>query len=656
MALPQPNLDDRRFQDLVDEAKRMVQQRNPQWTDHNVSDPGVTLIETFAHMVDQLIYRLNRVPDKHHVALLDLIGLRLFPPVAARTDITFRLSAPQTTVVPVREGTEVATGRTATEEAVVFSTTRELLIAPCELGALAVRTGAGGPAGQDGPAVDRTAELADGRGVPCFSDVPQPGDSVLFGLSAAVPYCLVALRLDFPVKGHGVDPDHPPLVWEARTAEGWKPCEVEQDGTGGFNRPGDVLVHVPGTHIAAAEGGRRAGWLRARVLPPDGARRPYSGAPHLVAATAFTVGGTAPAAHAERAAAEVVGRSEGVPGQVFTVTRTPVVTGHEPFTVETTTPQGVQQWTEVEHFDASGPEDRHISLDRSTGEVAFGPAVRQSDGTLRQYGAVPPQGAAVRVLPYLTGGGRRGNVAAGALKVLRSSIPYIGPPANRRAATGGVDGEDVANARLRGALALRTRQRAVTAEDFEYLARQAAPEIARVRCVAAESGPEAGAVRVLLVPWAEDDGTGRLGFEQLACPEELVQRVRDRLDRQRVIGTRMVVEPPFYQGVTVVTTLRATASTAPALVQQAAVTALYRHLNPLTGAVDGTGWPFGRAVQSGEVFAVLQQVPGVELVENVRLFPADPATGRRGDPADRIDLPPGALAFSYDHQVRVSAS
>ena len=54
MALPVPNLDDRRFQDLVDEAKRLVQQRCPEWTDHNVSDPGVTLIETFAWMTDQL--------------------------------------------------------------------------------------------------------------------------------------------------------------------------------------------------------------------------------------------------------------------------------------------------------------------------------------------------------------------------------------------------------------------------------------------------------------------------------------------------------------------------------------------------------------------------------------------------------------------------
>ncbi len=62
MALPAPNLDDRRFQELVDDAKRLVQQRCPEWSDHNVSDPGVTLIELFAWMTDQVVYRLNRVP------------------------------------------------------------------------------------------------------------------------------------------------------------------------------------------------------------------------------------------------------------------------------------------------------------------------------------------------------------------------------------------------------------------------------------------------------------------------------------------------------------------------------------------------------------------------------------------------------------------
>src|ERR1051326_8200946 len=80
MSLATPNLDDRRFQDLVDEAKRMVQKRCPEWTDHNVPDPGVTLIETFAYMVDQLIYRLNRVPDRLYVEFLHLLGVDLPPP------------------------------------------------------------------------------------------------------------------------------------------------------------------------------------------------------------------------------------------------------------------------------------------------------------------------------------------------------------------------------------------------------------------------------------------------------------------------------------------------------------------------------------------------------------------------------------------------
>ena len=79
--LPAPNLDDRTFQDLVDDAKRLVQQRCPTWTDHNVSDPGVTLIEAVAQMIDQLIYRLNRVPDLNYIKFLELIGVELRPPL-----------------------------------------------------------------------------------------------------------------------------------------------------------------------------------------------------------------------------------------------------------------------------------------------------------------------------------------------------------------------------------------------------------------------------------------------------------------------------------------------------------------------------------------------------------------------------------------------
>ncbi len=130
MALPAPNLDDRRFQDLVDDAKRLVQQRCPEWTDHNVSDPGVTLIEAFAFMTDQLVYRLNRVPDRNYVKFLELIGVRLFPPTAARTDETFWLAAALPETMKIAAGTQVATVRTETEPSIVVKDTAVL---PCSL-------------------------------------------------------------------------------------------------------------------------------------------------------------------------------------------------------------------------------------------------------------------------------------------------------------------------------------------------------------------------------------------------------------------------------------------------------------------------------------------------------------------------------------------
>jgi len=130
MSLPVPNLDDRRFQDLVDDGKRLVQARCPEWTDHNVSDPGVTLIETFAYMTDQLLYRLNRVPDRIHLKFLDLIGLRLLRPTAATAPITFWLSAPATTTLTVATGTRVGTVRTESMESIDFSTLEDLSIPP----------------------------------------------------------------------------------------------------------------------------------------------------------------------------------------------------------------------------------------------------------------------------------------------------------------------------------------------------------------------------------------------------------------------------------------------------------------------------------------------------------------------------------------------
>lgn len=651
MALPSPNLDDRRFQQFVDDAKRFIQQRAPEWTDHNVSDPGVTLVEAVAHMADQIVYRLNRVPDRNHLAFLDLVGISLFPPTAARADVTFWLSAPQEEPVRVPAGTEVATVRTETEEAVVFATERDLAVVPCELRYLVVR--------HHGRRVtDRTADLAEGRDVPCFAEAPAVGDCLLFGLSDAVPHCAVVLELDSRVDGVGVDPRQPPLAWEAWTEDGWRECEVERDDTGGLNKPGAVVLHVPGGHALSRGGGQQAGWLRCRVTEPAAGQPFYTTTPTVRSAEAFTIGGTTPAVHAETIHDETLGESTGLPGQRLRLAHTPVVGasagGEPPLRLQVAADGEWQDWQVVPDFAASGPTDRHVTLDATTGEVAFGPAVREPDGTLRQYGAVPPKGAVIRAHRYRTGGGRAGNVARGAIRVLRSSVPYVAEVTNREAARGGVDGETVEEAKTRAPITLRAQERAVTLRDYEELTRRAAPETARITCLA---GPEneygAHAVRVLVVPQAVADPGGRLRFEQLVPDDDLLDRVTRHLDERRPIGTRLAVGPPYYQGVTVVATVHAFRGVDTDRVRAQAHDALYAHLDPLTGGADGRGWPFGRPVQAGEVFAVLQRVPGVELVDEVTLYPADPLTRRRGDATDRINLDPASLVFSFDHRVRV---
>ncbi len=411
---------------------------------------------------------------------------------------------------------------------------------------------------------------------------------------------VVALRLDCTVDGVGVDPERPPILWEAWDGTRWAVCEVEKDETGGFNRSGELILHLPHTHAPAAVV-RRTGGLAALLIGAEPGQPTYVAPPVVRGITAFTVGATVAAEHAETVADEVLGQAEGVPGQVFRLARAPVVPGE--FVVEVVEPPpgdiagpDATRWSRVDDFAHSGPEDRHITLDPNAGRVEFGPAVRERDGSVRHYGRVPAKGATVRVRSYRTGGGLRGNVARATLRVLRSAIPYVARVENRRPALGGVDGESVESARVRGPMTLRTLHRAVVPHDYELLAREIAPDAARVHCIRAgteEGSPETGGVRLLIVPAGSGDGQGRIAFDELIPPADTLALIAGHLDARRPIGARLVVEPPFYQGVTVVALVQAERGAVAEKVRESALAALYGYFNPLTGGPGGDGWPFG---------------------------------------------------------------
>src|ERR1700742_3283259 len=89
-----PDLDDRTWQDIVEELRQLIPRYAPQWTDHNPSDLGISLIELFAWLVEGLIYRLNQVPDKNYLAMLNVLGVTRNPPTPATTYLTFEDTNP----------------------------------------------------------------------------------------------------------------------------------------------------------------------------------------------------------------------------------------------------------------------------------------------------------------------------------------------------------------------------------------------------------------------------------------------------------------------------------------------------------------------------------------------------------------------------------
>lgn len=664
MALAAPRLDDRQFQDIVDEAKKRIPHYCPEWTDHNVSDPGVTLIELFAWMTDIMLYRLNQVPDLHYIKFMEMLGITLREPVPAKVPVTFWLSAPQPTPIVIPAGTEVASTQTETERSIVFTADADLRVQPPQLGAVISRVthSDGGKRRYRDHNLRRLEAGFEGFGI--FSSVPQVDDALYLGFENDLSHHILGFDMDFdPAGGAGIDPTLPPYVWEASTGQQearWHACDVEIDTTKGMNSAGRVQIHVPKMGRYSVNE-KDLYWVRVRAKEISSAEhregmRPYDKSPRLRRGSVATWGGTVPATHAQQVTREFLGQSDGSPGQSFQLQSTPILERRPGenliVQVEGESPQA---WTEVTDFADSGADDRHYTLDRVTGELCLGSAVRQPDGTVKLYGAIPPRGANLIFECYRYGGGQEGNVQAGTLNTLKTAIPYIARVSNREAAWGGLDAETLESAMMRVPAMLRSRERAVTEGDFEFLARQALPAvIGRVKCLQprpSEAGRVApGQVYVLVIPRVPHP-EGHLEPDQLEPRGEDIAALTTYLDERRLLTTRLDVRPPGYHWVAVKVQLRAAPGVAQAEVEAEVLDRLYRFLNPLTGGPEETGWPFGRDLFASDVYQCLQGTPGVQFIRGVEMYTAKPGGEAQGDPVESLEVLAHGVIASGIHGV-----
>ena len=663
MGLEAPRLDDRSFQDIVNEARARIALYAPEWTDHNLSDPGITLIELFAWMTDIILYRLNRVPDKHFVKFMELVGMNLMEATPARADVTFWLTAPQPNAVVIPANTEVATTQTETEASTVFSTDLDLRIHPPKLIQILSRVSGG----RDGKAAIQAHNMrrleAGFEGLDVFSAVPQANDALYFGFENDLSNHLLGFETNFdPAGGAGIAPGMPPYIWEASTGKAephWLPCEVDMDSTKGMNSQGRIRIHVPQMGKYAVHK-HELYWVRARIREIAEAEsrqgmKPYSTSPRLRQVTVASWGGTVPATHSHLVERESLGQSDGSPGQRYFLQQVPLLKRRpdERLRIQVEN-EPDQYWTEVSDYGDSDAASTHYTLDSLSGELRLGPAVREPDGTIKLYGAVPPRGARLVFDRYRHGGGSEGDLQSGALNTLKTAIPFVGRVSNRGPALGGRDAETLEAAMLRAPAMLRTRDRAVTEADYEFLALQATAAIGRVKCLQppAEEGGRIipGQIYVLAIP-RQQHPERFLEPSQLELKSEVLQELRLYLDERRMLTTRLDIRPPAYRWVTIKVQLKAAPSVEPAVVEQSVLARLYSFLNPLVGGPDGKGWPFGRELFISDVYQCLQGLPNVQFVRSVEMFEAKPGGDAFGEPLEMLTVAPHGVIVSARHKI-----
>src|SRR3954453_10807649 len=216
-------------------------------------------------MTEMTIYRLNRVPDKLHVALLDLLGIRLDGPSVATTSLRFRLPDAAGEPIEIHGGdTEVGTPRTASDESVIFQVDEDFTIPAMRPAAYVLQS--------HGQIKD--VGLADGEARPqgsdqlAFGSPPQVGDALYLGFEEPLDRLILQIEVDASqARGAGVNPEAPPLRWEVSQPDHrWAPATVLEDLTGGFNYgSGTVDLELPPRSGVAPIAGQRLHWLRCRI-------------------------------------------------------------------------------------------------------------------------------------------------------------------------------------------------------------------------------------------------------------------------------------------------------------------------------------------------------------------------------------------------------
>jgi predicted phage baseplate assembly protein len=631
MALEAIQLDTLTWDQMVSAIQtRIITDSSAKWTLQAPVDPGVTLLELFAWLLDQRIYWMNQVPDSLILAVLKLLGQSPQPATAAMT-----LLQMSSTATPA--GFQVATPETLMELAesnppIVFTLNNNLIVLPLV---------ANQPTGVSVNGVDHTNDLVRGSLVPLLAS-GQTSSQVAISLPLAAPLPTAATGQMFSLMIELQTPEDLHPQWTSEAVAGvpapakltWSYTSSSTGASTNFSQVDDQTVGL-----------RRSGVVR-MAIPSD-----WQGQPSATG-TAYTIllqiqhaSFTCPPFLASIAANVVIAqhlwaRTKNpdatqwlpLPGNVISlpqVTLTPAANPLLPeappiessVALQITNQSGTVSWKRVNDFSLSGPTDTVFVVDRTKSEILFG------DGLTGRLPYAASDTRPTIQVGYQAGGGTAGEIGEGLSWEAVSPIsPATGGVAlpliavNLSAGDGGAESETLPDAQLRTAALLQGRNRAITKSDYENLA-ISTPGVALRRAFAAVGHHPnfpgiavPGAVTVFVVPYAPRvliDGPWAKNF-YVSAPQPdpgALQLALARLTAGKLIATDIFVCPPVYRPVWLGLTV-AVDSPLSVTVRQAVISALQTFLDPLVGGDDQQGWLFGDPLRPSALMRVAQTALG----------------------------------------------
>ncbi|MGO4543392.1 putative baseplate assembly protein [Paenibacillus sp. 2TAB23] len=747
--LPRLPLDDRTYAEIVQQARRLIPKRVPEWTDENAHDPGITFIELFAWLTEMQRYFIGRVPDRNKHRFLDLLGIA--PADASSAQAIVRFSN-------VNKAVTLPRGSKLMAEDQMFETEASISLVPLALERIVTRTER---EANDVTATNDHANVAFyafGKDAKAASKLylsfdrelePQEQITINVKLLEAGFDMLKDAEQEFVVNRSAISPSAR-LSWkaycwdESSGSAGWMPVEMIEDETlhltlsgritfaiksqmrsvtvhpaseqarywicatveeAGYEMPPRIrqlMLHTvavqqkdtlseivdfvvdgePNEEIHMDSYLAVFGQIRVQVKDADGAWRYWQETPSFEnlppmdrPPSVFTLvrhetldsvtvkfsdglsGAIPPPGQTVRVIASdakfdlyrQVGRSNGLPEQTFELYSLSCKKRDAlRLQVGVPEPQGAyrwQDWTRVDEFDRSKPEDRHFIYDPAKRLIHFGNG---------EKGAIPEASIDTNIVLIACelGGGDRGNVKPHLITewVNEAQKALHIKADNPGFAAGGAEAETLQLTLQRAQAELKHTFRAVTNEDYETLAR-ATPGVAVARVHAIplfkpgladyprETAP--GQISVVVVPFGlTDTPTPSAGF---------LQTVKRHLDTRRLVTTEVHVIPPVYIKVTV----NAVVVVEPQFVDegQRLVEHLKKLLRPLDGEHGIKGWTFGRSVYKGDIYSALSLGSGVVYVQDLWIDAEGPHV--RKSAGGDIILPPHGLVFSGQHEIEL---